>query len=252
MAGCAAAGSTTTTLAPPTSSTVDSTVIATTPAQPPATTTAATTTTTTTTTALPAPSTPTSDPGIHLGPAPDYTGEIVSPAWLPAGWEDMGELIGIVTEGEPVAVSNLMNAAVLDSLDSDALPYYYVATTAGDLVVTETLAAQLPDKDTVAVTWLYEWEDTPPCDICEKNQVRWDNGWDVWTDPEPERGIVDFYASHPDLPLRARAVFVPDPVQWPEADPVDHPVLSTSESDAAAICAAILDSLAETIPIPGT
>jgi hypothetical protein len=240
-AGCAAAGGAATTVAPSTSSTVASTTATAAPTQPPATTTTVTTT---------APATTTSDSGIHLGPAPDYTGEIVSPAWLPEDWEDMGELIEIVTDGEPVSVSNLMSAAVLDNLDRDALPYYYVAATAGDLVVTETLGAQLPEKDTVAVTWLYEWENTPPCHTCEKNQVRWDNGWDVWTDPEPERGIIVFYANHPDLPLRARAAFGPDPVEWPEADPGDHPVLRTSQPDAATICSAILDSLAETIPIP--
>ncbi len=61
-----------------------------------------------------------------------------------------------------------------------------------------------------------------------------------------------FYAYHPELPLQVRVAFAPNPVEWPEADPVDHPVLGTSETDAAAMTAAILDTLAKTLPIPST
>lgn len=238
LTGCSAAGGTTTPLASTTT---------TTGAEP------QTTLPPATTTSHPSSTTTTIEPTFGLGKQPEFTSEIVSPDWVTDDWEDMGELIEAAAAGEAIDVSPEMTSAVIDNLSTDSpRPYLYRATHAGDLVAGETLAVQLTTGDSATVVWWYVWADTPPCDICEDNQVRWDNGWDVWTDPEPDRGIVVFYAHHPELPLQVRVAFAPDPVEWPEADPADHPVLDTSPTDAAAMAAAILDTLAKTIPVPST
>ncbi len=189
-------------------------------------------------------------PGI--GNQPEITEELVSPSWVTVDDEDPGGILQRVLDGgELPQVSDTIVAAVLGNLPPDGwTPYLYRAEMAGEVPMSEDVDVYLGNHDSLSVTWYYLWDDTPGCDVCEANAVLWDNGWMVWTDAEPDRGVIQYHASHPDFPVNARIVFFPDPIEWPEAWPDDDPVLRTSPDEADAITASILDSLAEVLPAP--
>ncbi|VAW07696.1 hypothetical protein MNBD_ACTINO01-2360 [hydrothermal vent metagenome] len=187
-----------------------------------------------------------------IGDQPEITDDMVSPSWVTVDDEDSGAIIQSVLDGEErPTLSDTIVQTVIENLPSNGwVPYLYRASIAGDTPISETVEVYLGNTDALSVTWYYRWDDTPGCDICEANSVPWDNGWMVWTDADPARGIIQYHAFHPDFPMNATIVFFPDPIEWPEATAEDKPVLRTQPGEAAAVATSILDSLANTIPMP--
>ena len=181
---------------------------------------------------------------------PAVTEQIVSPAWVPEDYEDPGELIQLVLGGvEQIDLSETMKRVVLESVVTDgALPYLYRASLENGVVAHEYLAVRLGNQDSLSVH--YRKGNTSTCGVCVANQVPWDNGWIVWTDAEPARGMIIYRAEHPDLPLNAEIWFFPDPIEWPEALPDSNPILRTSSDDARLIATAILNALKTEVPLP--
>ena len=136
------------------------------------------------------------------------------------------------------------------SVSAGWFPYRYKADLAGDLLIKEEAAIRLDTGDTLLVQWRYLWASTPACLVCTNNEVLWGNGWSVWTDAAPERGIVIFRSSHSELPLAAEVWFFPDPIQWPEALAESNPMLWTSLEEAEEVTAAILESILRAVPAP--
>ena len=186
-----------------------------------------------------------------LGNEPEVTDEIISPSSVTADSEDPRELIqSILDGGEPPSSSDLMEQAVLKNLLPEGVPYHYAAAVADGLVIREQISVRLPNEDSLEVLWSYRWEDTPACDICSANEIAWDNRWLVWSEAHPERGMIIYQASHPELPLITRIWFFSDPIKWPEAAPETNPILQTTVDEADTIAGAILTSLAAAIPTP--
>lgn len=207
--------------------------------------------TTTPPTTFPSTSTVGADNSGALGIEPEVTDEIISPASLTADYEDDGALIQRILDGAETATpSSALQQVVLDNLSPEALPYHYAAALADGLVVREQVSARLANRDSIQVLWRYRWSDTPGCDSCAANQLPWENGWLVWTQADPERGMIVYDASHPELPLSARIWFFPDPIDWPEATPESNPTLRTTDRQAETTAEAILTALAAVIPIP--
>ena len=200
---------------------------------------------------LPSTATTGEDDSGTLGPEPEVTDEIISPASVTADYEDDGALIQRVLNGvEKPTLSDSLQRVVRDNLSPEALPYHYAAALADGLVVREQVSARLANRDSIQVLWRYQWSDTPGCDACAANQVPWDNGWLVWTQADPERGMIVYDANHPELPLSARIWFFPDPIAWPEATSETNPTLRTTDAQAETTAEAILTALAAVIPIP--
>lgn len=213
-----------------------------------------TSSTTASTTATPASTTSTTE-GDTAGPLrvqPEVIDRIISPSWVAelGDFEDFPSLIASVqTGGEAPEVSDAMGRIITAGLpDGQGLPYYYEAESAEGLVIAENVDLRLDNGDSLSVRWRFRWADTPPCEVCTENQVLWDNGWLVWTDTDPERGMIRLLAEHPSLPLNVEIWHFPDPLRWPEADPANDPILSTSLHESTA--AAILDAVQTIISIP--
>ncbi len=177
--------------------------------------------------------------------------QIVSPSWVPEDHEDAGELIELALAGETVEVSELMERVVLESTVADgAEPYLYRASLLDGRITYENLSVRLGNQDSLSVAWHHQDATFRTCAVCVANQVPWDNGWLVWTDAEPARGMTIYRAEHSELPLFAEISFVPDPIEWPEALAETSPILRTSSDDSKLIATAILNVLEREAPIP--
>lgn len=187
-----------------------------------------------------------------LGPEPDTIVESRSPSWVTADWEGPGMIIErVLRDNDLPVLSGSMDKIVTENLDGNAwTPYLYMDQKAGDLIISESVYVQLGNADSVGIGWLYRWSTTPSCVVCERNQVLWNNGWNVWTQHDESRGMIIFTASHSRLPLESRIWFFPDPIEWPEASPADNPQLRTAADDAEAFATRILDAIVDSVTIP--
>lgn len=190
-----------------------------------------------------------------LADQPEITAHRVSPSWVAALGEDFEDIPSLITSvqsgGEAPQTSDSIIQILQTGVSGDiGLPYYYVGDIAETLIIAESLDTRLDNGDSLGVGWRYVWANTQPCQVCAESGLPWDNGWRVWTDADPGRGIIRMLADHPELPIEVEVVFYPDPLRWPEALPENDPILVTSPGEAEATAVAVLDTVAAIIPIP--